>query len=169
MALPALKEQQFANQLHPVQAQKRKQVRTGQVLQFPTGRPIGTDAAAVRENELSSGERFQAEQARRMADSSAQQDTLGLQLLVDQGVLSQAAFEQATAEAQSYDQPSAPHSGPLPTTKKEACRATGLPSTYEACLNGCARTCGDISQAKCDEVEVPGQDQNFVCYSCSCS
>ncbi|HLC85096.1 MAG TPA: hypothetical protein VJH22_04855 [Candidatus Nanoarchaeia archaeon] len=76
---------------------------------------------------------------------------------------------QATAEAQSYDQPSAPHSGPLPTTKKEACRATGLPSTYEACLNGCARTCGDISQAKCDEVEVPGQDQNFVCYSCSCS
>ena len=100
MALPALKEQQFANQLHPVQAQKRKQVRTGQVLQFPTGRPIGTDAAAVRENELSSGERFQAEQARRMADSSAQQDTLGLQLLVDQGVLSQAAFEQATAEAQ---------------------------------------------------------------------
>lgn len=96
MALPALKEEQFSERLQSAQVQKRTQERRmGQVLKFPTGRPIGSTAAMEREAELDATERFQAEQARRSATASLDRDDPGLRLLVDQGVLSEQAFEEA--------------------------------------------------------------------------
>lgn len=100
MALPALKEQQFAERLASNQAKKStKERRMGQILQFPTGRPIGTDAAMAREAELPTAERFQSEQARRRAEGNKETPE-ELQALQDQGLLSDEAFEQAKTQTQ---------------------------------------------------------------------
>jgi len=58
----------------------------------------------------------------------------------------------------------------LPTTRKQACREAQLPATYEACLGGCTKQCGDIALVKCEDVELPGTDgQTFACMTCSCT
>jgi len=57
----------------------------------------------------------------------------------------------------------------LPTTRKQACREAQLPATYESCLAGCTKQCGDIALVNCEDVQLPGADgQTFNCMTCSC-
>ncbi len=100
MATAALrKEESYGEQLAGAQSVARQQRRMGQVLEFPTGRPLPAQAAAAREAELPSGERFQSEQTRRAQEANATR-LPELNLLAEQGLLSQTALEQAKAESQ---------------------------------------------------------------------
>lgn len=101
MAVAALKEQQgaFQEQLNASQANARQQKRMGQVLAFPTGRPVAFEEAEKRESHLPDGERFQAAQARRATEAHQTEIPEGLSALAEQGLLSQQVLEAAQKQA----------------------------------------------------------------------